>query len=157
MAINRTIFSSRIPAQEQSKIAKVIVANTTMRGYLHIVTVRTAVVNDQEVEVFQDILFHPDRAANLDITKFDAISLQGLTPREPMGDARANTTYHWGSSAKAVGKHLVEYNEGPNGRETFLAGVGIYATEAEIKAAEDEAAFAAVARQDFGAEVPQNA
>lgn len=136
MAINRTTFSSIIPAQEQSRVAKVIVANTTMRGYLHLVTVRTAIVNDVETEVFQDILIHPDRAANIDITKFDAITLQGLTPRNPAGEARTNTSYHWASGAKAVGKHLVEYAEGPNGREAFLAGVGIYATAEEIAAAE---------------------
>lgn len=147
MAINRTKFSTLIPAQEQSRISKAIVVNTTMRGYLHIVSVRTQIVNDQEIEVFQDVLVHPDRAASIDVTKFDALSFQGLTPRNAPGEPRPNTTYHWAQGVKAVGKHLVEYltDENSGERQTFLAGVGIYMTEAELREAEAEASDKAMA------------
>lgn len=148
MAINRTTFSTRIPAQEQSRIAKVIVANTTMRGYLHIVTVRTQVVNDQEVELFQDVLIHPDRAASVDVAKFDAVTLMSLTPRNPAGEPRPNTTYHWAGGCKAIGKHLVEYVDGPDSRQAFLAGVGIYETEAEARLREEADQAATLAHLD---------
>lgn len=147
MAINRTKFSTLIPAQEQSRISKAIVVNTTMRGYLHIVSVRTQIVNDQEVECYQDILVHPDRAASIDVTKFDALSFQGLTPRNAPGEPRPNTTYHWAQNVKAVGKHLVEVleDEHTHERQTFFAGVGIYMTQTELENAEVEASEKAMA------------
>jgi hypothetical protein len=156
MAINRTKFSSRIAPQEQSKISKVIVANTTMRGYAHIVTVRTQIVNDAEVECYQDILIHPDRAADIDIARFDAVSFQGLTPRQSPGDPRPNTTYHWAQGCKAIGKHLIERAKNKAGEDVvYLAGVGIYMTPEQVKAEEDARAFAAVADHQFAAEAPE--
>lgn len=131
MAINRTVFSSKIPATEQASINKVIVANTTMRGYLHIVAVRTKIENEKEVEVFTDLLIHPDRAAKMDVAKFDAISIQGFTPREAPGERKPNTEYGWAAGVTAVGKHLVEQaivGDTPETEKQVLvyAGVGIY-------------------------------
>jgi hypothetical protein len=131
MAINRKSFSSIIPADQQAKMAKVIVCNTTPRGYLHLVTVRTDIVNEQEVEKFTDVMIHPDRAPLIDVAKFDAVSLQGLTPRLAAGEAKPNTTYHWGQDAKAIGRHLVEQaivGDTPETEKQVLvyAGVGIY-------------------------------
>lgn len=132
MAINRTQFSSKLPATEQATINKVIVANTTMRGYLHIVAVRTKMVNEQPVEVFTDLLIHPDRAAKIDVAKFDAISIQGFTPREAPGERRTNTEYGWAAGVTAVGKHLVEQaivedeQTGEEKQVLVYAGVGLY-------------------------------
>lgn len=131
MAINRKSFSSIIPADQQAKMAKVIVCNTTPRGYLHIVTVRTDIVNEQEVEKFTDVMIHPDRAPFVDVAKFDAVSLQGLTPRNAAGEPKANTTYHWGQDVKAIGRHLVEQaivgdTPGTEKQVLVYAGVGIY-------------------------------
>jgi hypothetical protein len=131
MAIDRKSFSSILPASEQPEINKLIVANTTMRGYLHLVAVRTVFENEQPIEKFTDVLIHPDRAADIDVAKFDAVSLQGLTPRLAPGEKRDNTTYHWGSGAKAIGKHLIKRMNAtePNTPDTLVyAGVGLYGT-----------------------------
>lgn len=127
MAINRMSFSSTIPAEKQQSINKVIVVNTTMTGYLHIVAVRTEIKNEQPVEVFTDILIHPDRAANVDVAKFDAISIQGMKPRQAPGEARPNTTYAWAAGATAMGKHLVKPIKLETGEDALeLCGVGLY-------------------------------
>lgn len=129
MAIDRKSFSSKLSPSEQPGINKLIVNNTTIRGYLHLVAVRTVFENEQPIEKFTDVLIHPDRAAEIDVAKFDAITLMGLTPRLAPGEKRTNTTYHWASGAKAIGKHLIErINATEEGQADTLvyAGVGIY-------------------------------
>ncbi len=142
MAINRKSFSSIIPAEQQGSMNKVIVANTSPKGYLHLVMVRTTIVNEQPVEQFTDVLIHPDRAATIDIAKFDAVSLQGLSPRLAPGEKRPNTSYHLAVGAKAVGRHLVEQviveDETTKEEKQVLAfaGVGMYG-EPEVTATEN--------------------
>lgn len=124
MAINRSTFSSTIPAEAQPSIAKVIVANITPKGYLHVTTVRTQIVDSKPVEVFMDVLVHPDRACNANVQLFDAVSISGISGRQAPGEPRTNTDYVWASGISAIGKHLVEKQADGTLKNM---GVGIFA------------------------------
>jgi hypothetical protein len=127
--INRKSYSSTIPADQQPGMNKVIVANLTARGYLHIVAVRTNFdAAGTPTESFTDVLVHPDRALNIDVAKFDAVSLSGVTPRNAPGEPKPNTQYVWASGAQAIGRHLVKRVQ-LNGKDALeYAGIGVYAT-----------------------------
>jgi len=126
MAINRKSYASTIAPADQPGILKCIVANTTMRGYLHIVGVRQSFdqLTGKATDHFVDLLIHPDRAGDVDIQKFDAFSIQGTSPRNAPGEPRENTVYQWANGVQPIGKHLVD-------RQTdgtlVYAGVGVYA------------------------------
>ena len=127
--INRKSYSSTIPAAEQPGMNKVIVANLTARGYLHIVTIRTNFdAANKPIESFTDVLIHPDRALDVDVAKFDAVSLSGVTPRNAPGEPKPNTQYVWASGAQAIGRHLVKRIEVDGKPGLEYAGVGVYAT-----------------------------
>jgi hypothetical protein len=122
--INRKSYSSTMPADQQPGIFKAIVVNTTMRGYLHLVAVRTSFdANNTPKEAFIDVLVHPDRAMTIDVQKFDAISVQGMSPRQAPGEARLNTQYVWANGINAFGKHLVKRT---TENQLMYDGIGIY-------------------------------
>ena len=122
--INRKSYSATIEPAKQPGYSKVIVANITPTGYMHIVAVRTTFVNEKPVDSFTDVLIHPDRAGSVDIQKFDAVTFLGTSPRNAPGQAKEHTQYLWANGAQPFGKHLVSRNEN---NELVYAGIGIYA------------------------------
>ncbi len=129
--INRKSYSSTIPAADQPGYAKVIVNNLTGRGFAHLVTVR-ATFDDAGImtEHFVDILVHPDRAMDLDVQKFDAVTLNGTVERQPQGGtAKPNTRYVFAQDVRAIGKHLVTklVDEATGEVKLEYAGIGLFA------------------------------
>lgn len=131
--INRKSYSSTIPADKQPGILKVIVSNMTMSGFYRIVAVKTSYdAQGVGTDSFMDIMVNPRDLGGeeLDIQKFDAISISGIQGRNvPNGGAPAkNTTYVWARGVKAIGRHLVEKVTNEQGQQVLqYAGVGVYA------------------------------
>jgi|GEM_PF-5560312 len=131
--INRKSYSSTIPADRQAGYAKVIVSNLGASGFAHYVTVRAS-FDDAGVmtEHFVDVLVHPDRAMDMDVEKFDCVTINGAVERDPQGGEsrrKSNTRYVFAQSVTAIGKHLVKKLVDETSGETTLeyAGIGLYA------------------------------
>lgn len=137
--INRKSYNSTISANDQPGYNKVIVSNITGRGFAHIVTVRATFDEAGTMtEHFCDVLVHPDRAMDLDVQKFDCVTLNGTVERQPQsGVAKPNTRYVFAQGVQAIGKHLVNriVDEATGETKLEYAGIGVFALATAPEAA----------------------